>query len=165
MDPERIYPPEDFDGNFALKPSPALVLLMFYAARHFLFVLLAYNPSPRLGSAFGFLQHYTTPISLLFGLPALLVILAWLRRMPKAESIWRVVWRRGKGLLSLSILSHFVFLAHSAGPDILASYVLSDSARLVVVNLGVDVLALYYLWRSPRVSDVFADFPARPQTP
>lgn len=163
MDLERIYSPEDFDRNFVLKPSPGLILLMFYAARHFLFVLLAYNPSPRLGSAFSFLQHYATPTSLLFGLPALLVIVAWVQRIPNAKGIWRAIWRQGKWLLSLSILSHFAFLVYSAGPDILGSYVLTDSARLAVVILGVDVLSLYYLWRSPRVSDVFADFPARPQ--
>lgn len=160
--PFSIYPPEAYDRYLALKPSPLLVLVMLYCARHPFFVLLAFNPSRKLGADLSFLQHYTTPATLLFGLPALVLIAAWSQRNPDAKPLWRTIWHHGKALLWSSLAAHFVFLAHSAGPDILYSYVLSDASRLALTNLGIDLLALYYLWRSPRVTDVFADFPATP---
>ena len=43
------------------------------------------------------------------------------------------------------------------------SYALSDADRLILLYMGADVLALYYIWRVRRVSDVFADFPAKPK--
>ncbi|HNA28939.1 MAG TPA: DUF2919 family protein [Thiobacillaceae bacterium] len=156
-----IYPPEAYDRYLALKPSPLLVLIMLYCARHPFFVLLAFNPSKKLGADLSFLQYYATPATLVFGLPALALIAAWSQRSPTALPLWRTIWRHGKTLLGASLVAHFAHLAYSAGPDIFYSYVLSDSSRLAVTNLGVDLLAFYYLWRSPRVSDVFADFPSK----
>lgn len=158
-----MYPPEDYDLNLAIKPTPLLITVMVYCCLPLLFVILAYNPSPKLQAAFVPLQHYATPLSLVCGLPAALVIMAWIKRLPNAWEGWRHIWRWGKWLLSVSLVSHFLLLFFQAHGSIWNSYALSGADRLLMVNMGLDVLALYYLWRVRRVSDVFADFPARPK--
>lgn len=157
-----FYPPEAYDRNLALKPAPLLIAVMLYCALPLLLVVLAYNPSPKLQAAFSPLQHYATPLSLLSGVPAALVIIAWLKRLPESGSFWRRLWHSGRVLLSISLVFHFLLIAYQSHASIWNSYALSTADRMLVVNMGLDLLALYYLWRSPRVADVFADFPARP---
>lgn len=160
---ERLYPPEAYDRNLALKPTLLLVAIMVYGALPLLLVVLAYNPSPKLQVAFDYLRHYGTPFSLLCGIPAALVLVAWLKRLPSSGAFWRFTWQRGKWLLSISIALHFALLLHQHGHSMWGDYHLSQTDRLVLARLGLDALALYYLWRVRRVSDVFADFPARPK--
>lgn len=159
----RSYPPEAFDRNLALKPTFLLVACMVYGALPLLLVVLAYNPSPKLQTAFDYLRHYGTPSHLLSGIPAVLMLIAWLKRLPGARPIWRTVWHQGKWLLSLSLVSHFFFMLSMAHGSLFRSFALSDADRLILMYMGIDVLAVYYLWRVPRVSDVFCDFPARPE--
>ncbi|MEW5769194.1 MAG: DUF2919 family protein [Pseudomonadota bacterium] len=157
------YPPDAYDRNLALKPPPLLILVMLYCALPLLLILLAYNPSPKMQGMYTYLQHFESPLSLLCGLPAALVLFAWAKRLPQAGATWRQVWRWGRWLLSLSLLAHFTLLFSQRGMAIWNTFVLLDADRLVVVNMGLDLLALYYLWRVRRVADVFADFPAPPR--
>jgi hypothetical protein len=158
----QAYPPEFYDRNTVLKPPLLLILVMAYCTRPLLFVVLSFNPSPKLGPAFAYMQHYATPLSVLFALPAVLVIAAWLRRLPDASMYWRVIWRYGKALLSVSLFANFIFLIIQSGPEITNAYVLSNTARISLVSLGLDLLAFYYLWRVVLVTDVFSEFPERP---
>lgn len=158
-----VYPPEAYDRYLALKPTPLLIALIIYCELPLLFILLAYNPSPKLQAAFVPLQHYATPFSLLCGLPAALVIVAWAKRLPASGDTWRHIWRLGKWLLSVSLVSQLLLLYSQMHGSLWASYALDASDRFLLVQMGLSLLALYYLWRVPRVSDVFADFPARPE--
>lgn len=160
--PTHIYPPEAYDRYLALKPPVLLLVVMAYCVLPLAFVLLAYNPSPKLRPMFEYLQHYASPLALLCGLPAALVWAALIKRLPAGGALWRGIWARGRVLLSLSLAGHFALLAVQRGGHLLGAYFLSDADRWVVVSLGVDALALYYLWRVARVGDVFADFPAPP---
>jgi hypothetical protein len=137
-----------------------LVVTMAYAIRHLLIVFLAYNPSPRLGSAFAFLQPLAEPWFVAADLPALLVLLAWWQRRPGASALWRRIWRSGRVLLTASLLLQFALLIHAQGLQLWESYYLTEGERLAMVSLVLNVLLVYYLWRSPRVGDTFADFPA-----
>lgn len=159
------YPPEAYDRHGCLKVSVLLLGTMLYAIRHVLIVFLAYNPNPKLGSAFAFLQPLAEPWFVAADLPALLVLLAWWQRRPEAKTLWRGVWRYGRVLLTISLLLQFALLAHGQGMNILESYYLSQGERLAIVTLVLNLLLVYYLWRSPRVGDTFADFPAAPKTP
>lgn len=159
----RFYPPEDYDRNLALKPTLLLAACMFYGALPLILVVLAYNPSPKLQTAFDYLRHYGTPSHLLSGIPATLLLTAWLKRLPGARSVWKTIWHRGKWLLTLSLASHFFFMLSMEHGSLFRSYALSDADRLILLYMGADVLALYYIWRVRRVSDVFADFPAKPK--
>jgi hypothetical protein len=139
------------------------MVVMLYCTLPLLFILLAYNPSPKLQTAFAPLQHYATPFSLLCGLPAALVIAAWAKRLPGSGNAWRRIWGLGKWLLSLSLVSQLLLLYSEVHGSLWASYALDATDRFLLLQMGLSLLALYYLWRVPRVSDVFCDFPARPE--
>lgn len=156
------YPPESYDRNLALKPSRVLIAVMGYCVLPMFLVILAFSPSPKLQASFSQFQNFSSPLSILCALPATLVLLAWGRRLPDSRAFWRRVWHSGRVLLSLSLTSHFLLTAYHSHTSILNSYALSSADRMLVVHMGLDLLALYYLWRSPRVGDVFADFPAKP---
>lgn len=158
------YSPEAYDRHGCLKVPVLLLGTMLYAIRHLLIVFLAYNPSPKLGSAYAFLQPLAEPWFVAADLPALLVLLAWWQRRPEAKALWRGVWRNGRVLLTITLLLQFALLALAQGMNLLESYFLSQSERLAIVTLALNLLLVYYLWRSPRVGDTFADFPA-PQRP
>lgn len=157
------YAPEDYDLNGSLTVPALLVVTLLFSIRHLLIVFLAYNPSPKLGSAFAFLQPLAEPWFVAADLPALLVVLAWWQRRPQAKALWRWIWRHGRGLLTISLLLQFALLAQAQGMDILGSYYLTQGERLALVSLALDLLLVYYLWRSPRVADTFADFPTPPR--
>lgn len=148
----------------ALKVPPLLVFALLYAVRHLLIVFLAYNPSPKLGAAFAFLQPLAEPWFVAADLPALLVLLAWWQRRPEAKAFWRGIWRYGRVLLTISLLTQSALLAQAQGVNILQAYYLTQSERLAIVSLGLNLLCVYYLWRSPRVADTFADFPTAPRS-
>jgi hypothetical protein len=154
------YSPDDYDSHLALKPPFLLIAIMVYCALPLIFILIAYNPSPRFQASFSYLQHYATPLSFLGGIPAALVLFAWTKRLPTAGRYWRLIWRWGKWLLSVSLMTHNYLLFSQRGLDIWNSFTMLDSDRLVVVNMGMDLLFVYYLWRVQRVTDVFADFPS-----
>lgn len=156
------YPPEAYDRNLALKPSPLLIAVMIYCTLPLLFILLSFNPSPKLQAAFAPLQHFATPLSLLCGLPSALVLAALIKRLPSSGDIWRRVWGLGKWLLSLSLVAQLLLLYSQLHVSIWASYALNGNDRFLLVQMGVALLALYYLWRATKVSDVFADFPPKP---
>lgn len=154
-----LYSSDNYDRHGCLTVTPLLIVTLLYAIRHLLIVFLAYNPSPKLGSAFAFLQPLAEPWFVAADLPALLVLLAWWQRRPEARALWRRIWRYGRVLLTTSLLLQFALLAHGQGMNLLESYYLSQGERLAIVTLVVNLLLVYYLWRSPRVADTFADFP------
>jgi hypothetical protein len=122
-------------------------------------VFLAYNPSPRLGQAFSFLQGYQSVWFILTEIPAILVLVAWLKRIPDTGPFWRWIWHNGRYFLTATLLMQFALLASREWQGLRHAFSLTDSQRFVILNLGLDVLVLYYLWRFSVVRDVFADFP------
>lgn len=155
------YPPGRYDDNLSLKVPLHLAFVMFYVVRHLLIVFLAFNPLPKLAGVFAFMQPLvTSPAVLLTDIPGFLVIFAWVKREPDAAPGWRWIWAHGRTLLTAALLAHFLLLAVLQGADVLKVFYYRHEARLVIVNLGVDLLLVYYLWRFQIVRDVFADFPA-----
>jgi hypothetical protein len=159
----RFYSPERYDSNLVLKVPVHLALVMLYSVRHLFIVFLAFNPMPKLSGAFTFMQPLvSSPLVLLTGIPGLLVLLAWGKREPDAAPLWRRVWANGRLLLTLGLAAHCLLLAALQGADALSVFYYRQSARLVVANLGVDLLLIYYLWRFELIRDVFAEFPEKP---
>ena len=156
----KIYSPDRYDQNFSLKVPIHLALVMLYIARHLFIVFLAFNPLPKLSGAFSFLQPLvSSPALLLTDVPGFLVLFAWARREPGASLVWHRVWAHGRSLLTVALLSHFLLLAVFEGAEALKAFNYRPGARLVIVNLVLDLLLVYYLWRFSIVRDVFADFP------
>lgn len=156
---DQHYPPDAYDRFLCLKVPFHLIFAMLFAIRHVFIVFLAYNPSPKMASSFAFLREFQTPIYVFADLPALLVLVAWLKRLPESGAIWRKVWHNGRLFLTLSLLLQFALVFVRQGHDIWQAYSYTDSQRFAIVNLGADLLVIYYLWRFAVIRDVFADFP------
>jgi hypothetical protein len=92
-------------------------------------------------------------------LPALLVLIAWLKRLPETGTFWRSVWKHGRLLLTTSLMIQFALLLWQQGQGLSQAFSFTDAQRFVIVNMGLDLLIIYYLWRFAIVRDVFADFP------
>lgn len=149
----------DYD-RYACKKVPIhLILAMLFSVRHLFIVFLAYNPSPKMAASFTYLQAFQSPWFVFSDLPALLVLLAWLKRLPESGAFWRRTWKHGRLLLTTSLVIQFVLLLWQQGQGLFQAYSFTDSQRFVIVNLGLDLLVIYYLWRFAIVRDVFADFP------
>ncbi len=147
------------DSSHPSKPVPILLLLaMLFSVRHLVIVFLAYNPSPKIAVAF--LQGFHSPLYLATDIPSLLVLCSWFRRLPKSGAFWRIIWRHGRALLTMSLSLQFGLLYMQHGQELWQAYSFTDSQRFVIVNLGLDLLVIYYLWRFTIVRDVFADFPS-----
>lgn len=153
------HDPTAYDRYFCLKVPFHLIVVMAFAARHLLIVFLAYNPSPKMATSFSFLQAYQNPLFIAADLPALLLLIAWAKRLPASGKAWRTIWKHGRLLLTLTFLAQAALLVTLNGHDIWHTYGLSTSQRFVIFNLGMTALAIYYLWRVTLVREVFADFP------
>jgi hypothetical protein len=155
-----FYSPDRYDRYLTLKVPFTLMLIIFYGIRHLFIIFLAFNPSPKFGEAFAFLQPLASPYFVFSDLPAMLVMVAWIRRAPQAGGSIRWIWRRGRLLLSVSLLLQFMLLIFLEGGGVWSAYFYGERERMVIVSLGLNLLALYYLWRGAMVGDVFADFPS-----
>jgi hypothetical protein len=83
-------------------------------------------------------------------LPALLVGVAWFRRVPAAGRLTRFIWSWGRWLMMLSALLDIVArLASALHPD----------RGITPFLLMFDGVVVLYLFIAPRARDVFADFP------
>jgi hypothetical protein len=156
---ESLYPPDHYDRYMALKVPFTLMLLLLYSVRHLFIIFLAYNPSPKFAEAFAFMQPLASPYFVLSDLPAMLVLAAWIRRAPQAGALMRRIWRRGRVLLTASLLLQFALLIILEGGGVWSAYFYGERERMVIVSLGLNLLAVYVLWRVPLFGDVFADFP------
>lgn len=156
---DNFYPPDSYDRNLVLKVPFLLMVILLYSVRHLFIVFLAYNPSPKFAGAFAFMQPLASPYFMLTDLPAMLVLAAWIRRAPKAGDAIRWIWRHGQTLLTFSLLLQFALLVFLEGGGVWSAYFYGERERMVIVSLGLNLLALYFLWRFPLFGDVFADFP------
>jgi len=86
----------------------------------------------------------------------MLVAIAYMRRTPDAGRFVRWCWKQGRELILVSIALNILTIAWPA---------LVTNAKFTGVTfteVGLCVLSAYYLFRSPRIADAFADFPPPP---
>lgn len=153
------YSPHSYDEFFCLKPPFLLWIAMVFLSRAVsgpLLMSVAYVA--------GGLQTQT--LQLLPGLwsvpqiaPSLLaaaVVLATLRRIPRASKYMRWIWAHGRSLLAASAVIDFVLSLTSLYPRGL----LGDQAAVPMITLALDLYFLVYILAARRVRDTFADFPA-----
>jgi cell division protein FtsW (lipid II flippase) len=115
----------------------------------------------RRGDRFGLIDLFyanrsAMALGALAALPAIAVIIASVQRSPTAGSQTRWLWRNGRWFLLGSALAN---LAIALLPIKDGLYALST---LDVLQFSVISYILVYLFRSERVRDTFADFPAPP---
>jgi hypothetical protein len=165
---KKKYSFEDYNDNNVLKVSWPLKLVLLYAIKPYIPGLI-----PAVGNMMGgigkilmdlvptatkdFAYQYFIPHLLWTCLPALvLVIVALKRNLPKAPQAGRFVrwsWKNGRELLmSVFILEMAMILVY-----LVAGLKQLDGVFLMVLYL--DAMAIFFLVKSQRVREIFAEFP------
>ena len=146
------YDPWCYDNNLCLKVPFILALSIFYLSRHVIVPLIVFSIERKTQSEdmFYLLSGSNTLIYLPCGLAALVVALCWARRTPKAGTMVRRLWGRGRlWLLASALLDIGIRIATTT--NLLKGFTLA--------LLLLDIYVVLYLFISVRVRDVFADFP------
>lgn len=150
------YPASAYDDQLVLRPPLGMwVTLIFLLRPIIVLVASVTNKADRAGLLnLIYPDRQWAVAHALAALPAIAVAIAYTRRDPKAAAGIRWVWRHGRALLTASLALNVVFLLYP---------VLTEHARFAnsaLIQTTVCALLAYYLFRSPRVADAFADFPA-----
>jgi hypothetical protein len=153
----KRYAAWNFDDYFCLKPPAVLVAVIIYLCRSFVMLTIYMLASVKgaTGDMGVLLQGGDHPSSLaITALPALLVLIALIRRSPNGGRIPRSIWKRGRALLATSAL-----LEIGTAVFFLSTLTAGETPSLAVAFLFLDVYILLYLLLSTRVKDTFSDFP------
>ena len=149
----RNYSYEYFDQHLSLRPGLCLVVAMLYLSRNFSLPLVAFAFGRGIDGHMSYILEGTKHpfLFLLSSLPALLVILAWSRRLPNAGWSIHFIWEWGRWFLITSVIL-----------DTLLILILdrSFSKDLEQIYLFLDSGVLGFLLINQRVRNVFNDFPA-----
>ena len=101
-----------------------------------------------------FAQNHLNLLLLASSIPALFVFVAMLKRVPTTLSPFlRKIWQNGRLILLISV---FIDLG------LLALFLLTGVKKLnetLIVILYVDALIVWFLFKSKRLKDTFAEFP------
>jgi len=151
------YSFEDYNEYNVLKIPLMLFLVNLYLLKQVLiFVLPMISSVPFLVK---FAHEQFSVALLLSSLPAALVIVGMLRRAPKTRSpIIRGIWRWGRFLLLSTLVLEVGFIILY----IVLGIKKIDGASLMFIY--IDVVLIFFLAKSLRVRDVFAEFPDK-ETP
>ena len=153
------YPLEQYDDYLCLKISIGVVLTILFSIRHLLAIPLAFLPMA--GSDLSYLSNslVQTPYLVFTDIPGLLVFIAWMNRNPKAGSLTRTIWQKGRFILTIGLSIQLAITAQQNGLQVLFSYYFDTDQYVSLVSLFINFLAIYYLWRSARVAETFSCFP------
>lgn len=151
-DPSK-YDPGCFDDNFCLKLPFLLAVSLVYLSRHIILPLATFGTAlkTRSNDMMYLVDGIYELAYAMCSLPALILIIAWIKRIPAAGNSIRWIWARGRW-----------FIATSAVFDL--SVRLATTANLLkgftVAACLLDFYILVYLFVSGQARDVFSDFPA-----
>lgn len=161
MKTPHSFNPAQYDDDGTLRIGPLLWLALIILNRHLLFLALA-GVSAFVGSRRGLgadalSMFYSSPRFLLGSLPALPILIAAIRRGPKAGALPRWFWRHGR---------HWLLAATGIDLGLLITSLISGHRELNewIGLWGItDLYIIVWLLRSQRLAAVFADFPEPPK--
>ncbi len=154
----RRYDLGCYDKHFCLKPPVLLIAMIVFLCRDFLLPLIVAAGSMKGGGdgLFDSVAKIRQQHWFIAGLPALLVFYSLVRRVPKGDVVARWLWRRGRWLLSLSIVLGMYPLLQTLQQRLGN---VGDGELPLLLVLLVEIASLSYLWLSRRAGDAFRDFP------
>ncbi|KAA6185849.1 DUF2919 domain-containing protein [Thiohalocapsa marina] len=167
--PVPTYEPEHYNEHLVLKVPLVLWLVLLFQVRHLLLLGITFLPTT--GQEITVLRQLVQPAYLIADLIALPLLVTAARRRPQAPDWMRRLWPRGRWLLTLSGLAYLGVLGWSltyggvhAGLQrgLLAGGRTAGAVdEAVLTSTLLTLAAIAYLWRSPRVRDLFREFPPR----
>lgn len=150
------YSIESYDANLCLRLNETLWLILLFLLRPFLVTIISLaNRTDRTGIIN---MIYSDKMALWWGLlagvPAVLVIYAWIKRKPGSSSFARKLWHMGRLLLAVSAVCNvaIVFIPYWMG--IVHRVSIAGWIQLAI-SLGIVVM----LYSSSYIRDCFSDYP------
>jgi hypothetical protein len=157
------YSPDDFNDDGSLKVPTLLLGVIIYLIRHPLLIFLGGISSlagMRRGiDVSGVSQIYSGPLFMMASFPAIIVLIALFLRSARAGMLIRKIWINGRWLLFIAVLLDIALVIYQWQMN----RIQLDEIHLLGAIL--DIYILWYLTRSTRVRDTFADFPVSIQKP
>ena len=143
----------DYNEYLVLKVPRFLLLTMIYLLKHWvIFVLPLISQIPAL---IQFAHTYFSLPLLLSSMPAIPLIISWLRRVPQTRSpLIRRIWQYGRLLLITSLMLELILIVLFY---MIGQYKMDETWLLF---LYLDLVFIIYVLKSQRVRDVFAEFPS-----
>ncbi|MBE9561832.1 MAG: DUF2919 family protein [Proteobacteria bacterium] len=147
------YSFEDYNEYNVLKIPLSLILLNLYLLKYIVIFLLPMVSN--IPSVKEFSHEHFTIFLLLPAIPAFLVLISMIQRVPKSRYVQIInqIWNIGKWLLLLSVILEII---------IIILYLLLDIKQFgqtLLIFLYLDSMAIIFLLKSQRVQDVFTEFP------
>jgi hypothetical protein len=143
------YNPSDYDEDGQMRIGLLLWLVIVYLSRHIVLLMLV-AVSSIVGLGRGLDMLYSSPVFLIASIPALLVLIAGLRRGPKAGNLLRRLWVGGRWWLIAAVT---IDLALLIGGLLWGPLELNEYRALWGL---CDLYALAWLLRSRRLSVLFS---------
>ena len=151
------YSIADYDKHLSLKVNGVMWLIILFLLRPYVIgVMSIANRADQMQLInMIYSNHLSMSLSAFAGIPVLLVVYAWARRLPDASSFVRRTWGKGATLLAASA---------ALNAAIVFSPLWLGTARKISVygwgQLFICVVILFTLFSSKYIKDCFADFPA-----
>lgn len=152
------YPISCYDKNICLKMNGTMWLILLYLLKSYFIALLSVvNISERMQLIDMFYSdRLMLSLGALAGIPAILVVYAWVKRVPGAPSLIRRFWIRGRALLAISAILHACI--------IFVPLWLGTAHKIEVsgwIQLFISLLIVFIFYRSQYIRDCFSDFPEK----
>lgn len=159
---KKVYEYTDYDKHLALKLGADLGLVVAYFLRPFVLKISTIQIGfGKKSDKVAGLKELVYPddfgffIAFLAAIPALIVLITYMKRKPGASDMVKKLWRNGRNLLvvaaGLNIAIIFLPFAYLAGYSI---------NLFGWAQLALAIFIMYFLYNSDRVRDTFADFPS-----
>ncbi len=152
----RHYDISRYDKNLCLKPSISMWLISLFLLRPYLVLVLSVvNRKDRMALIeLVYPDRLGMSLGALAGIPAAILVYAWLRRAPGATGFVRKAWLRGRMLLTISALGNLALVSAPLWTG--RHHVMSVTGW---IQTGILLVILFVLYASPYIRDCFADFP------
>ena len=159
----RVYSFKDYDQYLSLKPGMGFWLVAVFFLRPYLLKLSSFQIGRGAKTkAVSRLYELVYPddfgffLAIVATVPVVLLFFALAKRKPDAPELVRKIWRHGVQLLVVAAILNIIVVFIPIVIGRMHGIHLLDIAQLVIA-----VLILVYIFRSVRLKDTFADFPAK----
>jgi hypothetical protein len=157
----KLYSFSDYDKYMSLKLDLEMWLIIVYFLRPFILEVstIQMGRGAKSNSVSG-LKDLVYPddfgffIAFLATIPVLILMYAYTKRKPGASGLVRKIWHNGRKLLVVAAILNLII--------IFVPFLVDLTYRLNVLGWGQLAIAafiIFYLYKTQRVKDTFADFP------
>lgn len=156
---KKDYPESAYDEYLCIKPTVLMWVIIAFLFRPFIVLIASVvNKADRVGILNTFYPDRSAAFwGAMASIPAIFLLISWLKKQPGASAIIRRGWHHGRALLISSLLLNMCMLLWH---EFMRSASLQNISGLTMIQLGICVFAIYYLLRSQRLADAFSDFPS-----